>query len=52
MDRKHSLRRDVIQWALAVVMVLTGIAVWHLSPTHQAHADESQPDDGSGCETQ
>lgn len=44
MSNEHSLRREVIQWALAVAMAFGGVAILRLTSAHQAHAQEMMAD--------
>jgi hypothetical protein len=41
----------LMQWVLAILLVIGGLAIWRLSSVHQASAQESPPD-SSPCEGQ
>jgi len=49
-SKRSSWRRELIQWTVAIVLVLAGITVWRLSSTPQAQAQSN--DGGGGCEGQ
>ena len=43
-NTKRSVRQEVIQWVLALAMVVGGVIIWRLTSAQQAHAQEAHPD--------
>ncbi len=54
MDQKKSSRQAVIEWALAIALVLGGVAIWKLGSTSKAMANNfttanETPTDDPAC---